>query len=204
VRIFPASHSFCYKFLLRPLFRLYISFKLGRCFQVYTVGRFSGGELGGGWREWELSVERGRSTKLMKEVVDNLYIIPYNTIQYNTIPGYLLQATSEMSRAEPLSRDSVKAQVDETVDEEKGAPAQSRVWDGVCTVEMLREEAMPTSHPAKKDSSFDSNYCLEKCHVLRGEVLIQEIVKSNVINKAIQDIGMGRDNWKLFVLTGIG
>ena len=30
------------------------------------------------------------------------------------------------------------------------------------------------------------------------------IVKSKVINKAIQDIGMGRYNWQLFVLCGFG
>ena len=30
------------------------------------------------------------------------------------------------------------------------------------------------------------------------------IVKSKVINKAIQDIGMGRYNWELFVLCGFG
>ena len=29
-------------------------------------------------------------------------------------------------------------------------------------------------------------------------------VKSKVINKAIQDIGMGRYNWQLFVLCGFG
>jgi hypothetical protein len=30
------------------------------------------------------------------------------------------------------------------------------------------------------------------------------IVKSKVINKAIQDIGMGRYNWELFILCGFG
>lgn len=30
------------------------------------------------------------------------------------------------------------------------------------------------------------------------------IVKSKVINKAIQDIGMGKYNWELFVLCGFG
>lgn len=30
------------------------------------------------------------------------------------------------------------------------------------------------------------------------------VVKSNLINKAIQDIGMGRYNWQLFVLCGFG
>ena len=29
-------------------------------------------------------------------------------------------------------------------------------------------------------------------------------VKSKIINKAIQDIGMGRYNWELFVLCGFG
>jgi hypothetical protein len=29
-------------------------------------------------------------------------------------------------------------------------------------------------------------------------------VKSKLINKAIQDIGMGRYNWQLFVLCGFG
>jgi hypothetical protein len=30
------------------------------------------------------------------------------------------------------------------------------------------------------------------------------IVKSKLINKAIQDIGMGRYNWQLFILCGFG
>lgn len=29
-------------------------------------------------------------------------------------------------------------------------------------------------------------------------------VKSKIVNKAIQDIGMGRYNWQLFVLCGFG
>ncbi len=29
-------------------------------------------------------------------------------------------------------------------------------------------------------------------------------VKSRLLNKAIQDIGMGRYNWQLFVLCGFG
>jgi hypothetical protein len=29
-------------------------------------------------------------------------------------------------------------------------------------------------------------------------------VKSKLINKAIQDIGMGRYNWQLFILCGFG
>ena len=35
-------------------------------------------------------------------------------------------------------------------------------------------------------------------------VINSEIVKSKIINKAIQDIGMGRYNWELFVLCGFG
>ena len=31
-----------------------------------------------------------------------------------------------------------------------------------------------------------------------------ETVKSKVINKAIQDVNMGRYNWELFVLAGFG
>ena len=32
----------------------------------------------------------------------------------------------------------------------------------------------------------------------------QEVGKSKVINKAIQDVGMGTYQWKLFVLCGFG
>lgn len=31
-----------------------------------------------------------------------------------------------------------------------------------------------------------------------------DAVKSKLINKAVQDIGMGRYNWQLFVLCGFG
>jgi hypothetical protein len=36
------------------------------------------------------------------------------------------------------------------------------------------------------------------------EGVLMVVVKSKVINKAIQDIGMGRYNWELFVLCGFG
>lgn len=35
-------------------------------------------------------------------------------------------------------------------------------------------------------------------------VLIVITVKSLLINKAVQDIGMGRYNWQLFILCGFG
>ena len=37
-----------------------------------------------------------------------------------------------------------------------------------------------------------------------GTALKRSTVKSKLINKAIQDIGMGRYNWQLFVLCGFG
>lgn len=39
-----------------------------------------------------------------------------------------------------------------------------------------------------------------KCWIM----VLTGVVKSTVINKAIQDIGMGRYNWELFVLCGFG
>ena len=44
--------------------------------------------------------------------------------------------------------------------------------------------------------------CVLKC--LRSCCADCCTVKSKVINKAIQDIGMGRYNWELFVLCGFG
>lgn len=34
--------------------------------------------------------------------------------------------------------------------------------------------------------------------------MLRNVVKSMLINKAVQDIGMGTYNWQLFVLCGFG
>lgn len=40
--------------------------------------------------------------------------------------------------------------------------------------------------------------------IRRRKLMCWDAVKSKLINKAIQDIGMGRYNWQLFVLCGFG
>lgn len=42
------------------------------------------------------------------------------------------------------------------------------------------------------------------CIVKKKIVAYWSIVKSKIVGRAIRDIGMGRYNWRLFVLCGFG
>lgn len=67
---------------------------------------------------------------------------------------------------------------------EKGDSKDSASTDDMLTVATLRAEVEADIAASGHDSIYDR--------------------KSKVINKAIQDIGMGRYQWKLFVLCGFG
>lgn len=79
------------------------------------------------------------------------------------------------------------------------------------TIEGLKRQVR-TGERAKVETEYD---CKSLCWRPRGLLadlnaydtelkLTMETVKSKLINKAIQDIGMGRYNWQLFVLCGFG
>jgi hypothetical protein len=68
------------------------------------------------------------------------------------------------------------------------------------TIEGLRAEVMEDVAASGHDSAYDCKLFLAP----EGLVADSCIVKSKVINKAIQDIGMGRYNWELFILCGFG
>lgn len=85
-----------------------------------------------------------------------------------------------------------KSSVDTAADKEKGehsprpASPEATAPDGQSrlTLESLRAEIEDDLAAGGHDSAYDK--------------------KSKVINKAIQDIGMGRYQWQLFVLAGFG
>jgi hypothetical protein len=57
------------------------------------------------------------------------------------------------------------------------------------------------------ESECFGSACLLRCSLgggMKSETDRAVTVKSKLINKAIQDIGMGRYNWQLFVLCGFG
>jgi len=68
--------------------------------------------------------------------------------------------------------------------EEEGVMRTSSANYSPYTIEGLRAEVMEDVAASGHDSAYD--------------------LKSKVINKAIQDIGMGRYNWELFILCGFG
>ena len=88
-------------------------------------------------------------------------------------------AENARRRASVISADEKKAEADE-----KGVDLNGDSDPGVLTVEALRQEIDMDIAAGGHDTAYDR--------------------KSKVINKAIQDIGMGSYQWKLFVLCGFG
>jgi hypothetical protein len=56
------------------------------------------------------------------------------------------------------SKKDEDAQTDKVIDEDTGAPTRPRVWDGVYTVETLREEVNADVAASGQDSSYDREY----------------------------------------------
>ena len=83
---------------------------------------------------------------------------------------------------------------------EEGVMGTSSANYSPYTIEGLRSEVMEDVAASGHDSTYDCKLFLEP---ERPEA-DSRIVKSKVINKAIQDIGMGRYNWELFILCGFG
>lgn len=81
-------------------------------------------------------------------------------------------------------RTSISESIDTKVDQDPEKKLDDDSEPGLLTLESLREEIDSDIAASGHDSSYDR--------------------KSKVINKAIQDIGMGRYQWKLFGLCGFG
>ncbi|KAG9792332.1 MFS general substrate transporter, partial [Aureobasidium melanogenum] len=96
-------------------------------------------------------------------------------------PSVLAANKRRNSIASSANDSTVNNQQTETA--EKGAAGDGRRKDG-WTVEALRAEIEADVAASGHDSAYDR--------------------KAKVVNKAIQDIGMGQYQWKLFVLCGFG
>jgi hypothetical protein len=73
------------------------------------------------------------------------------------------------------SKKDEDAQKDKAIDEETGAPTQSRVWDGVYTVETLREEVNADVAASGHDSSYDCEYIPGEvpCNAVNAETRVE-------------------------------
>lgn len=97
-----------------------------------------------------------------KESVDNYQgvLVPlaqakrHQTVEAEYARRYSLEGGG-LSPSGSKKEDDTKA-----VDEEGAAPTRSRVWDGVYTVEMLREEVNSDVAASGHDSSYDCEYFL--------------------------------------------
>lgn len=70
------------------------------------------------------------------------------------------------------------------------------------TLEALKRSVSADTAISGHDELYDRNYSLPRDPV--DNLLIPAIGKSKIINKALQDIGMGRYQWELFTLCGFG
>lgn len=144
--------------------------------------------------------------RLFQESVDNYegVLVPLaQARRHPTVEADYARRYSEEGRALSPSPAKTDDSLDvRPSDEEADILPHSGVWNGEYTLEGLRDEINADVAASGHDSSYDC-----ECDKQKGRsqgVLIGDIVKSKVINKAIQDIGMGRYNWELFMLAGFG
>jgi len=125
-------------------------------------------------------------------VFGNLKI--FKTESVNDYPGVLVplanaqrHSTVEADYARRRSEDEQNRSDGDLApkkDADEKAPVDLNSDRAMYTVEGLRREIESEAVPGGVDTPYD--------------------LKSKVINKAIQDIGMGRYNWQLFGLCGFG
>jgi hypothetical protein len=98
-------------------------------------------------------------------------------------PGVLIPMAQARRHSSIVSAKSKAAEAGETMSDDASSSADGQPPMPL-TVESLRAEVEDDLAAGGHDTAYDR--------------------KSKVINKAIQDIGMGRYQWELFVLCGFG
>ena len=98
------------------------------------------------------------------------------------------------SRADDDEENDVESAKDGDAEGEEMLQPQS----GEYSIESLRREV-------RQGGSNWTEYESELTHARNSRLAVNAtIVKSKLVNKAIQDIGMGPYNWQLFILCGFG
>jgi hypothetical protein len=135
-----------------------------------------------------------------KDKLDSNVLVPLSQAQrHKTVEAeYQRRQSEEQMRQAGLGEGKDKKDGSDT---EKQARPLSSSLHSPYTIEGLRAEVMEDMRNSGHDSVYDSELSSVVKEVFGGW---QWTVKSLVINKAIQDIGMGRYNWQLFVLCGFG
>ncbi|KAF2108255.1 major facilitator superfamily domain-containing protein [Lophiotrema nucula] len=113
------------------------------------------------------------------------FVNPFKKHDVSEFPGVLipLQQAAHRNTTVAFRRGSTASVAQSKHDEKDDSDTASRVTIGL-TIDQLKAEVEADLAPHELQSSYDR--------------------KSKVINKAIQDIGMGRYQWQLFVLCGFG
>jgi hypothetical protein len=108
--------------------------------------------------------------------------------------GGIMRTTS--AGYSPYTVEGLRAEVTEEV----GAGGSNSAYDCMCTCRLNIQDRL--GHSNLLSFSIPKNsLTLRFCEIWWTNGCL---VKSKVINKAIQDVGMGRYNWELFVLCGFG
>ncbi|KAF2091246.1 MFS general substrate transporter [Saccharata proteae CBS 121410] len=111
---------------------------------------------------------------------------PFKKHDVSEFPGVLVPLANAPRHPSVISKADDKAEemTDEPVVDAADGSIHSGTTTGVFTLEQLRAEVEADLAAAGVNTAYDR--------------------KSKVINRAIQDIGMGRYQWELFVLCGFG
>ncbi|KAL2867980.1 putative sugar transporter [Aspergillus lucknowensis] len=120
-------------------------------------------------------------------------INPFSKHDHHEFPGVVVPLSSAPAHSKSSPDPEKKVGPDEKTDggsldrsssAENGVGSIHSHQEGHLTLEILRAEVENDIAPSGHDSAYDR--------------------KAKVINRAIQDIGMGRYQWELFVLCGFG
>jgi hypothetical protein len=117
--------------------------------------------------------------------------------------AHLYSHSAKQGRAGPASR-SEHAEVGDADEEKDGENETSGMLHGHAgeySIEGLRKE-MRQGNQGKWTSN--ESMLFQPLPGDQTEKINKRAVKSKLINKALQDIGMGKYNWQLFALCGFG
>lgn len=121
-------------------------------------------------------------------------------------PGVVIPLADAPAHPSADSDEKAKKSLDRAPSSENGS-AGSLGESSHLTLEALRAEVESDISTSGHDSAYDRT-CHFPCSGIKTDLFDSNIWdssgKAKVINRALQDIGMGRYQWELFFLCGFG
>jgi hypothetical protein len=134
-----------------------------------------------------------------------LFVNPFKKHDVSEFPDVLVPLQQAPHRASTASQQQTSIVSVPSCKFDKSEKAESdtgSIFVNGLTIERLKAEVEADLAASELQSSYDRTHSLASVGGFKGVLIFTG--KSKVINKAIQDIGIGRYQWQLFVLCGFG